>query len=67
MPFIRVRNEDSKDINVNVDNVLSFTAGDAGSTIVFTNGERLAVNESTRSLRGAIKRASADTEESTED
>ena len=57
--FIRLKTENSTDVNVNVDTMKTFAPNEngEGSVLQFIDGTSLAVNESTRSIRGYIKKA----------
>lgn len=57
--FIRLSTTSSTDVNVNVDTLKTFAPNESGdgSVLQFNDGTSLAVNESTRSIRGYIKKA----------
>ena len=57
--FIRLKTDHITDFNVNANHVVRFLPNGTGSTIVFANGEQSDVLESPRSIRHAIKKASA--------
>lgn len=65
--FIRVKVETSNDINVNVNSIMTFAPNltedgqpaKEGSIISFNNGIQMEVLDSTRSLRGYVKKALA--------
>jgi len=55
--FIRVKTTDSNDVNVNVNGIRSFQPQGDYSLISFNDGTSLQVTDSTRSLRGYVKKA----------
>lgn len=57
--FIRLKTNDSNDVNININAIKTFapnSAGD-GSVVSFTDGSAISVQDSTRSIRGYIKKA----------
>lgn len=59
--FIRLKTNDSNDVNVNINAIKTFapnSVGD-GSVVSFTDGSAISVQDSTRSIRGYVKKALA--------
>ncbi len=59
--FIRLKTSASNDVNVNINSIMTFAPNESGdgSVVTFTNGQSLAVQDSTRSIRGYVKKALA--------
>lgn len=59
--FIRLKTGASNDVNVNINAIMTFAPNESGdgSVVTFTNGQSLAVQDSTRSIRGYVKKALA--------
>lgn len=59
--FIRLKTDQSSDVNVNVNSIKTFAPNQAGdgSVLSFNDGTSLLVQDSTRSIRGYVKKATA--------
>ena len=57
--FIRLKNTSGSEINVNMNQVFSFSPSEAGSVLIFTNGSSVVVQESNRMIRHAVSKAAS--------
>jgi hypothetical protein len=56
--FIRLKDTDTNDLNVNVNHIVAFQPNSTGgSTLTFSDGDSGEVLDSTRSIRGYVKKA----------
>lgn len=57
--FIRLKTNDSNDVNVNINTIKTFAPNSTGngSVVSFTDGSVISVQDSTRSIRGYVKKA----------
>ena len=59
--FIRLKDEASNDLNLNINHLVAFqpSKNGTGSTLTFSDGRTGEVQDSTRSIRGYVKKVLA--------